>query len=335
MSARRALLLALAAVGSFGCGLSTRTAGEEEPLALSPCGDAMASCAVDQCEGGVCALVALAAAVGEVFGVDGDYVYSATGHELFRTPKCGGRSETLALSQDAFQTPRLLGDAVYFRFAARPTSVFRVPAGGGASEELAGDGGASVYLPSDLLPLGAHAYLASSSGLFAYPLSGGLPVQVFAGGVASKLGSDGGAVYFFAGTPEVALYRASGSEPASPFFAATSSGVPASGSVAAGDADALFTVLAPLHQVPATLVRIDKLDKTTLPVAELGKAPSSIAVDERCVYLSSDGGATGGIRRVPKAGGELELLAGAAASFALDEGAYYFASGGYLFRRPK
>jgi len=63
-----------------------------------------------------------------------------------------------------------------------------------------------------------------------------------------------------------------------------------------------------------------------------------MASDGHCVYFALDEQNVNGyqtLHRIPARGGTSELLAASALGFALDDTAYYFSTGQYVFRSPK
>jgi hypothetical protein len=317
---------------ALACGSSNTPSLDDDdtPATLSPCGEAVPSCPVDRCAGGRCALVRLAAATGEVFAVDETHVYWASAREIHRIPKCGGPVEVVALSQADFTEVRAYGDALYVRIDAFPQKLFRLPKALAASEELEIDAAVTVGTTLSLAVAGDHAYVAHPIGLIAFPLAGGPGVVLRQSGVASTLGSDDRRAYFYTSYPDAGFFALDGLSESVFFRPDEASSLLVSAS--ASDGEALYVAYAPYH--PVTLYRVSSTEGAT-PLAELDERPSSMQVDDRCVYVASEQGETRGLLRLPKAGGALETVAAASGSVAIDAGAVYFTSGGNLYRLPK
>jgi hypothetical protein len=321
---------------ALGCGTSNAASprpDDDTPEVVSPCGDGVPTCSVDRCAGGRCALVRLAEAQGEVFAVDDAHVYWASAREIDRVPKCGGPVEIVALSQTEFSEVRAYGDALYFRLDAHPQLLYRLPKTLGAIEEREVEPDVTVGSTLSLAVAGAHAYVSHPIGLLAFPLAGGPGVVLRESGVASTLGSDDARVYYYSSYPDAGFFALDGLAE-SEFFKPTPAGTSSSllVSASASDGEALYVAYATYE--PVTLYRLTPTEAAA-PLAELGVRPGTVRVDDRCVYVSSESGKTGGLKRVPKTGGTLETVAAASGSFALDSGAIYFTSGGNLYRLPK
>ena len=301
------------------------------PAPASPCGDAVPSCPADQCAGGRCTLLRLAEANGDVFAVDDTHVYWANAREIHRIPKCGGPVEIVALSQADFTEVRAFGDALYLRLDASPNKLYRLPKTLGAIEELAVDPTVTVGPTVGLAVAGDQAYVAHQLGMLAFPLAGGPGVVLRQSGVASTLGSDDERAYFYASYPAPG-FRALEGLTESAFFEPPETTSSLLVSASASDGDALYVAYGTTK--PLTLYRVVPAEGAT-PLAVLDERPTTVRVDERCVYVASEEGKARGLRRVPKTGGTLERLAAAGGSFALDADAIYFTSGANLYRLPK
>jgi hypothetical protein len=301
-----------------------------EPEVVSACGDAVPSCPVDRCASGRCSLVRLAQATGEIFAVDDAHVYWASAREIARIPKCGGPTEIVALSRFDFSEVRAHGDALYVRFDAYPQKLYRLPKTLGPSEERAVDPEVTVGQTLSLAIAGDHAYVSHPIGIVAFPLAGGPGVVIRESGVASSFGRDDARVYYYSSYPEAGFFALDGlvetvfSKPEVPISFVISA--------SASDGESLYVAYAAYE--PVTLYRVGRADVAT-PLAKLDTRPEAVQVDDRCVYVTSARGKLSGLRRVPKTGGDLEVVAAAGTSFALDEGAVYFTRGGELYRQPK
>jgi hypothetical protein len=323
----------LFALFSLACGSSNDASpplDDDIPEVVSPCGNGVPSCPVDQCAGGRCALVRLAAANGEVFTVDDAHVYWASAREIHRIPKCGGPVEVVALSQADFAEVRASGDALYFRLDAFPNKLYRLPKSLGPIEESEIDPAVTVGSTLSLAVAGDHAYVAHGIGLLAFPLIGGPGVVLRQSGVASTLGSDDRRAYFYSSYPDAGFFALDGLSESVFFDPGATSSLLVSAS--ASDGEALYVAYYSLE--PVTLYRLSTSEGPT-PLAELDERPNTVRVDDRCVYVANDVGRTRGLRRVPKTGGTVETLAASGGSFAIDDGALYFTSGGNLYRLPK
>jgi hypothetical protein len=297
---------------------------------MSPCGDAVASCPVDQCAGGRCALVRLAAVTGEVFAVDDTHVYWASAREIRRIPKCGGATEVVALSATDFSAVRAYGDSLYLRLDAFPRKLYRLPKALGASDQRELDTEVHVGHTLSLAVAGVHAYVAHPIGMLAFPVAGGPGVVLRKSGVASTFASDERRAYFYASSPQAGFFALDGLDE-SPFFTLDSA-ASLLVSASASDGEALYVAYGSYH--PVTLYRVSQSEGAT-PLAVLDRRPSTVHVDDRCVYVASTEGKLRGLQRVPKAGGTLETVADTGASFAIDSAAIYFTNGGNLYRLPK
>jgi hypothetical protein len=318
---------------SLGCGTDddvSRPLDTDPPKAVSPCGDAVPSCPLDRCAGGRCTLVRLAEAKGEVFAVDATHVYWASKQEVARIPKCGGPVEIVALSQAEFSHVRVYGDAIYFRLDSFPQKLYRLSKALGASEELEVAPEVTVGPTLSLELAGDHAYVTHQLGIIAFPLAADRGVVLRTSGVASTLGTDGARAYFYSWSPPAGFFALDGLTE-SPFFQPETSST-LQVSALASDGEALYVGYSPGE--PSTFYRVSPTDGA-IPLAELGVRPGTVRVDDRCVYVASALGRSGGLRRMPKAGGVLETVAVAGGSFAIDADAIYFTSGGNLFRLPK
>lgn len=320
-------------VFALACGSSNAPSPPRDdgtPAPSSPCGEAVPSCPADQCAGGRCTLLRLAEANGEVFAVDDTHVYWANAHEIHRIPKCGGPVEVVALSQADFTEVRAHGDALYLRLDASPQKLYRLPKTLGAIEEREVDPSVTVGPTVGLAVAGDQAYVAHQLGIIAFPLAGGPGVVLRQSGVASTLGSDDERAYFYASYPDPGFLALEGLTESAFFKPETTSSLLVSAS--ASDGDALYVAYGMYK--PVMLYRVGPAVGET-PLAELDERPTTVRVDDRCVYVASEEGKTRGLRRVPKTGGTLEMLAAAGGSFALDADAIYFTSAANLYRLPK
>jgi hypothetical protein len=317
---------------ALACGSSNASSppSDDVSAAVSPCGDAVPSCSIDRCAAGRCALVRLAAATGEVFAVDETHVYWASAREIHRMPKCGGPVEVVALSQADFTEVRAYADALYVRVDAFPQKLFRLPKALAATEELEIDAAVTVGTTLSLAVAGEHAYVAHPIGLIAFPLAGGAGVVLRQSGVASTLGSDDRRAYFYSSYPDAGFFALDGLSESAFFRPDEAASLLVSAS--ASDGEALYVAYAQYE--PVTLYRVGFAEDAT-PLAELDERPSTVHVDDRCVYVASEEGEQRGLLRIPKAGGALETVAAAGGSFAIDGDAVYFTSGGNLYRLPK
>jgi hypothetical protein len=318
---------------ALACGSSNDASpplDDDTPAVVSPCGDGVPSCPLDQCAGGRCALVRLAAANGEVFAVDDAHVYWASAREIHRIPKCGGPVEVVALSQADFAEVRASGDALYFRLDSFPNKLYRLPKSLGPTEESEVDPAVTVGPTLGLAIAGDHAYVAHQIGLVAFPLAGGPGVVLRQSGVANTLGSDDRRAYFYSSYPDAGFFALDGLTESLFYKPDTTSSLQVS--ACASDGEALYAAYDSYE--PVTLYRLGASEGST-PLAELDERPNTVRVDDRCVYVATGDGETRGLRRVPKTGGALEMLAASGGSFAIDDDALYFTSGGNLYRLPK
>jgi hypothetical protein len=340
----RHLLLALTVALSVACGGTQKSSPAGEALDAGPpglCGKTTASCPSDRCAGSHCALVVLADLenLGQthVFGADGEYVYLASGKGLYRVPRCGGPARTLALSTSSFEFVTLGGDSIYFHFSEIAESVFRMPRAGGPSQELnpnAADASSSVVA---VQPVGSEVYVVAGSTLSVFPAEGGAFQPVLDGDGFGELAGDDEYVYFHRiSASDHGFYRTKSGQLAPELLLATSADSSYAVSPPAVDAD--FAYIATGASSGADLNGIAKSTRVATVVASLDDVPRQIASDGHCVYFAFDEQNVNGYRtlhRIPVGGGKSELLASSALGFALDDTAYYFSTGRYLFRSPK
>jgi hypothetical protein len=267
---------------------------------------------------------------GEVFAVDDTHVYWSSAREIKRIPKCGGATEVVALSATDFSAVRAHGDSLYLRLDAFPEKLYRLPKALAASYERELDTPVSVGRTLSLAVAGAHAYVAHSLGTLAFPLAGGPGVVLRQAGVASTFGSDDRRVYFYTSYPQAGFFALDGLAESAFFTPDAAASLLVSAS--ASDGEALYVAYGTYQ--PVTLYRVSR-SEGAVPLAELDERPSTLHVDDRCVYVASAGGKLRGLRRVPKAGGILEMVADTGASFAIDSAAIYFTNRGSLYRLPK
>jgi hypothetical protein len=266
---------------------------------------------------------------GEVFAVDDTHVYWANAREIKRIPNCGGATEVVALSATDFSAVRAYGDSLYIRLDASPKKLYRLPKSLRASDESELDTPVIVGRTLSLAVAGAHAYVAHPIGMLAFPLAGGPGVVLRQTGVASTFASDERRAYFYASYPQAGFFALDGLDE-SAFFTPDSASLLVS--AWASDGEALYVAYG--SYLPVTLYRVSPSEGAT-PLAELDERPSTVHVDDRCVYFASAEGKLRGLRRVPKTGGTLEMVADTGASFAIDSAAVYFTNGGNLYRLPK
>jgi hypothetical protein len=302
----------------------------------------MAACPADQCHAGLCALVELASMpTAHVFGVDEGYVYFSAeqGRSLFRTPKCGGATESLALSVSPFRVPTVSGKFVYFWLdgmagasSANPPTLRRIPKEGAASETLAQPAGVVA-----IQPVGDDVYVADDTELSVLSTAGGGLHQVFDQAVG-KLAGDDRYAYFHASTPTEGLFRIGQGQPSAEMLTAFQAFINIV-SPPASSSDAVFIAYRSSADGPNNLYRVDKTSRASTQIAQLDAVPEVLLADERCVYSfhseTIPSKVRAGLFRVPATGGDPELIAASADGIAIDDTAYYFASGGRVFRRPK
>lgn len=338
------LLLVLTVTLSTACGgTQTSKPSGDAPDAAAPglCGRTLPSCPLDRCAGSHCALVVLAKLVNlgqvYVFGADGEYVYLASDKGLYRVPRCGGPAETLALSTSSFEFAKLAEDSIYFHVSEQAESVFRMPRAGGPSQELNpnADGGSSSIV--SVQPVGSDVYVVTGSALSVFPVDGGTLQPVLDGDGFGELAGDAEYVYFHRiSATDHGLYRTKSGQLSPELLLSTSADSSFAVSPPAVDAD--FAYIATGSSAGADLNRIAKGTRVATVVAALDDAPREMASDGHCVYFALDAHNVNGYRtlhRIPAGGGKSQLLAASALGFALDDTAYYFSTGQYVFRSPK
>lgn len=329
---------------STACGgtQTSKPRGDAPDAAASGlCGRTIPSCPLDRCTGSHCALVVLAELVNlgqvHVFGADGEYVYLAANKGLYRVPRCGGRAETLALSTASFELAKLSGDSIYFHFSEIADSVFRMSRAGGPSQELNpnADGGSSSIV--SVQPVGSEVYVVTGSTLSVLPVDGGTFQPLLDGDGFGELAGDDEYVYFHRITAtDHGLYRTKSGQLSPELLLNTNADASYGVSPPAIDAD--FAYIATGSSAGADLNRIGKSTPVATVVAALDDVPREMASDGHCVYFALDEHNVNGyqtLHRIPAGGGKSELLAASALGFALDDTAYYFSTGQYVFRSPK
>jgi hypothetical protein len=340
----RGLLSASLLIVSTACGgrqTSSPSAGAPDAEAPGLCGKTTASCPSDRCAGSHCALVVLAdlANLGQthVFGADGEYVYLASDKGLYRVPRCGGPARTLALSTSSFEFVKLEGDSVYFHFSQPAESVFRIPRAGGPSQELNPNADGSSSSVVAVQPVGSEIYVVTGSTLSVLPVDGGAFQPVLDGDGFGELAGDDEYVYYHRiSASDHGFYRTKSGDLSPELLLDTSADSSYTVSPPAVDAD--FAYIASSASSGVELTSIAKSTRVATVVASLDDVPRQMASDGHCVYFAFDERNVNGYRtlhRIPVGGGKSELLASSALGFALDDTAYYFSTGRYLFRTPK
>jgi hypothetical protein len=342
----RSLLLATAAGAlTLACGshASQAPAPADDASHAGPCGAGEPKCPTDRCSAGVCALVELAKVPNpNIFGVDEGYVYFS-GDELralYRAPKCGGATETIALSASAFHGVKLSGDYVYYWLGVSPVRVGRTPKNGGTSEQLMPDDASDPVQFFALQPVTDDVYLSTGSDIAVLPAAGGMRTHLFdRPGITALVGDDRYA-YFSDGAPSPGLFRVSKVQSSPELMATIDVATDSRPSPPTMGGDAIFAFYEGTTDATSYLYRIDKSSRASSRIASVPPPPNLVlAADDRCVYFSHadvpGSGVRSGLFRIPATGGDIEFLAAAAEGVAIDDDAYYFASVSYVFRRPK
>jgi hypothetical protein len=337
-----AAALSLALLSACGGTQTVSPSGGTADAGPGLCGETVASCPQDRCEGSHCALVVLANLSGlglpHVFGVDAEYVYLASERALYRVPRCGGPVETLALSIVPFELAKVAGDSVYFHLSVRAGSVLRMPSAGGASQELNANAADSASTVVAVQPVGGDLYVVDGSELSVIPTGGGVLEPLLDGSGFGELTGDHDYVYFHRTSASgQGLFRTKRGNSAPEALLVTAADSFYVVSPPAVDAD--FAYLAFGTPPETTLQRVSKNGGEATLVASLEDVPRQLASDGRCVYFALDEKTSSygyrTLHRIGAAGGRVELLASSALGFALDDTAYYFATASTLFRSPK
>src|SRR5450432_3131913 len=333
----RSLLAATAASAlMLACGshAGQAAAPADDASHAGPCGAGEPKCPADRCSAGVCALVELASVPNpNIFGVDEGYVYFS-GNELralYRAPKCGGATETIALSASAFHGVKLSGDYVYYWLGVSPVRVGRTPKNGGASEKLIADDGADPVQLLALQPVAADVYLSTGTGIAVLPAAGGALTQLFDHPGINALVGDDRYAYFSDVTPSPGLFRVTTVQSSPELVANIDVAADSRPSPPTTGGDAIFAFYEGTTDATSYLYRVDKASRSSTRIASLSPPPNLVlAADDRCVYFShSDvpgSDVRSGLFRIPATGGDVEFLAAAAEGVAIDQDAYYFAS---------